>query len=724
MAFLRLQKRLHPRHWFLIASVLAVTIVGTSTLTAQAPSKIERLTLQRGTFFEIVADHTLGGAQYSWALSRGDTFLEAGRKSVYRTRLTDAGTYTLRLELKSQHAAESIQRTLRIEVPTKSTPSSPTSQRNGAATLVTTDPATDTKSRIPISETQTVLQLIPAPDTAALTADINNEYDSNGDSNPLNDDDTAGTFFSSRATPLFVWLTDSVSDQKLTVRGRDASGATKTQTLHLMDSRTLREADEQEQRARSIQSEEFNEGRVAFRFTSSYATDLPLLYHWTFGDGQESLLDAPMHTYRENGRYNVAVRVHDLQTGEEIEDASSRITVTSAVGSPQAPPDEEEPAEEGEGLPISSIVKIGIKVLLVGLLSLLVGLSVIFIIAKVRKGSGSLEDKLADAEKKFVGDEKKEKEEEKEAGHMEIIDAETEESEPAKEVEKKEQRKEKTSSQAKPEKEDAASTPKPEKKKTPPIPKPEINEPPPKLQEPPQAQGDVPLPDWLQPKEGDNEPLTPPAEEPQATAVPASTEPPPAPPPEENAATPDWLKTGTPSAAKPAEPKGPAAPAEEPKPEGPGEAPLAQEAPAPPWLQAAEKQQTPLPPPAPAASELPPAPPPSAPPQPSPPPTPPQALESKTPEPQPEGPGDAAVAEQAPAPPWLQAAEKKEAPPPPASPEPKPASPEPGRGEPQPESDEPVAFVSADSISAEDSPPPPPPPSLEENNTQEGKKAA
>lgn len=665
--------------------VTSAAITGGSHLLAQTSGNIEQLVLSRGTFFEIIADHAIPQAQQSWVLTQDQTFLEAGRQAVYRTRFAEVGTFALRLDLKSVTTEERATRTLTIEIAAKNVQAD--SQSPDSGNLAQTSPAIDEHGRTIPAASQSVIALIPLPGVSKLSLDMDILRDSNADGNPENDNDTQETYFSQRSTPLYLWLESPVREKTLTVRGTAADGTVSSQTIRIVDQRTASEEDEEERLAHGIASAEHSGGTVALSYTPTRGTENPLLFHWNFGDGQESLLDAPTHVYTKNGMYTVRVQVRNLTTGADVEEATTSVSVTTAEGlpSPLPPEGEEQPTETHK--PWSARIILGIKILLVGLFSILLGAVAIFILAKLRGRAPSIQKTLAKAEEKLVG----EKENNDTSGTLEILDAELAE-EPVRE----------------PPKETRLSS-----KEEPPPP------PPVPAQEPPKAElatsaeeqpepgldddDDVTLPAWLKPEK--NTPPkaleTPPAA--AKTPAPINT-----PEPSPSSTTiPPWLaaeKTTAPMATAPTEPS--PMPQQKEPPASPAQQPPAEIATSvPPWLQPEPQAPSTAPEPAsqphpvtdvpavsspviPAGAE-------EAIPQ--------SKTEVKLQSSAPEGAGQAPVAPPAPVPPWLQSA---------AIPEQK--SPPIVQGETEPSNDdEPVAFVSADSLTEnqehdEETPPPPP----------------
>jgi PKD repeat protein len=354
--------------------------------------------LPSGSVFEVLPVHDIADASYAWSFMRSETFLQAGRGRLFRGQLVEPGSYLLRGDVRSTTTTARYRLELAIEVTSEaSTPSTVTN------ILAETSPAMDGYGRVGMQPTSPIVRLTPTTEnTELIVLDIDATKDDDGDGNARNDQAVADSFFSTQRTPLIVWFTEPIEDQALTVSLR---GKVDTEeTVQLLSPDALRQDDakrEQEQRrieesrARIIVTP-FGSGAVklTLRVSSEYEST-PLLVHWRFGDGLQSMLDAPIHRYMQNGSYTVTATVRDLSTAEEIGDYSEIVNISDVAipdivvpepdGTDTEPPAEEEPDGGGFALPeglLSTILRFAIGIVA----SVAVGFLFTLLIRFLKKG--------------------------------------------------------------------------------------------------------------------------------------------------------------------------------------------------------------------------------------------------------------------------------------------------------------------------------------------------
>ena len=620
--------------------------------SAQAETSItHQLRLPLGAVFEMIVDHDIPDPTYNWSFSKENTFLQAGRSEVFRVRLVQNGSYFLNAEVRNSTNTESYKKRFHILV----TESAPIPQKSGPADslLVTTVPARDAENRLVLHGNVEILQLIPRKgEEKVLRLDLNDAVDSDGDGDKTNDQNVATTFFSTKHSPLHIWLTKPEEAKSFTL---GIEGEAETESIALLtavQAKKMERAKQKEQAEEKKKEKEndelmmtsFGSGTVKFHVAleeKDYKT-APLLLHWKFGDGTQSMLDAPLHTYTKNGVYSVSVDVHNLRSGEIVDTLLNIARVTDAPKN--VPKKDEDPKKDGAGttdeekdedkkeegslLSLGTILKFGLGILV----SILFGFLIVMIIKFLRRKSGGLAQTLEKAETKLVKPEEDKDKSSDEPAPMALPDTEEEKSDvidvPA------------------PTEEPPAPAPEPE-------PAPESEAAP--APEPPVAeQSDAPS--WLQdgmdqasaqgqtmtspPPPTLDEPSLPETPQPTETTPPPTTEEAPAPaaeadaqpaPPVQDAEAPAWLDQPVaeqPAAVEPPPPAPEPAPtpvtdengpawlqesAPTPEPEAPP-APPVQDADAPAWLQqgmdqAAATGQTPTsPPPAELQDAAPPAP--------------------------------------------------------------------------------------------------------------------
>ncbi|MCF7844904.1 MAG: hypothetical protein K9M03_03700 [Kiritimatiellales bacterium] len=458
-----------------------VVVLTNSILTAQSQVAQTQFTLPRGSVFEVIAQHSFVSPKYSWVLSRDGTFLEAKREALFRSRLIEPGSYSLNAEISNANGTQRIQNSVKIIVPQVDR----NSIQQNTNTLVFTHPELDKKSRIISTNDPFVIQIESADtDITKFVLDIDSSIDSSGDGDPANNNDAAGTYFSSRATPLFVWITDPKPNHTLTLQATFTDGTTKPQTIRLVDRITAQQEDKIQRAIATINEADLQNGAYAFSANFVKEINYPALFEWNFGDGNQSLLDTPIHKYTRNGSFKVNLKVRNLKTGEVSDEVQKNVMVTTVPSAPATPnnPDTESKDENG-----NSLLGLLIKVAIIGGIAVLIGIFVVFLISKLRRGS-SLQEKLEAAEQKIVG---MDNEDGDTLPPMEVI-------EDAEVIEEKEKS---SFAKATEDKKDANEIKeKKEIKETKPQPKSEP-QPQPKPQTHPQPKPQTgPTPDWLQPK--------------------------------------------------------------------------------------------------------------------------------------------------------------------------------------------------------------------------------
>ena len=130
----------------------------------------------------------------------------------------------------------------------------------------------------------------------------------------------------------------------------------------------------------------------------------PLLHHWYFGDGAESLLENPEHSYARNDTYVVRLQIRNLESGEITTEAETSVEIRNA-GTVTPDPHPETPAEEEPTEPAGENGTLWtILTYLMGLLiAVAIGLGIVYLIARFRRGGGlGLQKKLEQIESSIV----------------------------------------------------------------------------------------------------------------------------------------------------------------------------------------------------------------------------------------------------------------------------------------------------------------------------------
>ncbi len=381
-----------------------------NTISATEPTG-EHIELLVGDIFEIIPSHTIPDPTYTWILTQDRNFIEAGRARVFRKRIIQPGTYTLYAEVSSEAQGIHLSSTFIVEYkarqPGQITTMQPTSP--DGSIIVTTVPALSQNGNVVLTQGAGLLKLIPVqPNLKPLALDMNIEVDANGDGNASNDIENELTFFQSDATPLFIWFTTPSASQTLAVTAVRSDGA-QVQEIDVLQQQY---AQDQGMTDSKIGVNVEKTGNLTYAFSAelddSISAETPVLYNWEFGDGQQSLLKNPTHEYAEEGTYDVRLLIRNLTNGNEIatyeEELEVDMDVESVSSNPSSTSSEEMTTEPNNTPDAQSSISWGTIFLLGGIFlgSVLIGLFVIFLIAKLRKRGTTLSSTLEKMEESIV----------------------------------------------------------------------------------------------------------------------------------------------------------------------------------------------------------------------------------------------------------------------------------------------------------------------------------
>lgn len=324
-----------PRALGTLAVLLALLLgAHIAMVAAQAPTLAinasqGNLALSVGDILDLLAVRDDPTEQFTWVLEKDGTFMQAAREQSFRARFTDAGTYALSATVVTADGAPLAQRSWTIAVrPRPETASGMTLPSGSGAPLATEPPLTDGTVMLPAG--RDILKIIPDdPILSLVTLDLDPAVDDNGDGDPRNDDDAPESFIRSGKLPLFLWLVSPKSERTIVATTMENDGSLRTQEIRIVQSGTQAPAVPAQESAIAVEST----GSGALRFTLPGLQNLnvPTLSYWTFGDGTESLGDAPMHRYEHSGTYDVRVRIVDLRTGQAIFEAVRSVAVNAFI---------------------------------------------------------------------------------------------------------------------------------------------------------------------------------------------------------------------------------------------------------------------------------------------------------------------------------------------------------------------------------------------------------
>ena len=376
-----------------IALAFLATLAGGASVVGQVSGNAqETIDVGVGEVFEIQAALE-AGATINWTLLTNGEFTEAGSDPVFRKRFVSAGQHSLAALVRN--GSTETERLFTLDV----TQGTPTSSNTTA----------DTDALVEMNHALTpgmqVVKFTPVRDDVSILAiDMNTSLDSNGDGNTQNDEDTKNTLFRSEGTPLHVWFIGGAK-RNIRLGALLDDGSTQFQTINLGGSSQTTVGSGDPRRGVPIEQSSSNEilvlksdnGEVQLALKQSTEETRPLLFLWNFGDGTQSMLDRPIHTYAESGRYRISVEIRDLKTSEVIDTVTDQISVNRL--STDVPDDEQKPTDDGEG---GSWLGTIFTLLLSLIVSAAVGAAIVFIIGLIKKRNFSLHETIEKAEKTMV----------------------------------------------------------------------------------------------------------------------------------------------------------------------------------------------------------------------------------------------------------------------------------------------------------------------------------
>lgn len=394
-----------------IATLLTLLLSQSAPVSAQEgthAAATESVSLQVGDIFEVLPVHDIADALYTWILTQDRTFLEASRAPSFRKRLIQPGQYTLYGEITSPDGSRRFTRTIALDYAPRQPGTPDIEPAAGSGILVRTEPAADENGKVIMQAGTQLLRLTPVnPDIVPLALDLDLSRDADGDGKPDNDIQTNDTFFSSDATPLYLWITnDPLTSHGISVTAAMPDGA-KLQRLDILSKDTAMAQGIVKSPIR-IETQQIGDRTYVFSavFESPAAAAGQLLYQWQFGDDQQSLVTKPQHTYAEDGIRTVSLLIRNLRDGTEVASTSLSLNVTSENPVPvsseasSAAIQEEEPEPSGNKSSFNILSILLLAALFLG--SILLGVGVIILIGKLRGGKTSLADKLETIEQSVV----------------------------------------------------------------------------------------------------------------------------------------------------------------------------------------------------------------------------------------------------------------------------------------------------------------------------------
>lgn len=387
----------------LITSQSMLPVYAEEMMHGAAPT--EEISLRVGDIFEILPIHSIQNPTFTWILTQDRTFLEASRAPSFRKRLIQPGSYSLYAEIASQDGSQRFTRTIALQYAAREPGQTYTNTTaTTEQTLVTTEPASTTNGKVAMAKGKQLLLLQPVnPNIVPLAIDLDTNKDADGDGKADNDIQSSETFFHTDATPLYVWITNEpLTTHSISVTAAMPDGA-RTQKIEILNEDIAR-AQGAIQSPIRIETKATSERTYTFTpvFENPAAAEGQLLYQWQFGDGQQSLLTKPEHTYAENGTYSVSLLVRNLRDGSEVASTATSLKVDPSVA--QASSTSSEDTTTPSSPSGTSNFSLGSILMMAGLFlgSVILGVGIIMLLGLLRKKKITLADTIESIEQTVI----------------------------------------------------------------------------------------------------------------------------------------------------------------------------------------------------------------------------------------------------------------------------------------------------------------------------------
>ena len=277
-----------------------------------------------GDVFEIFGVDGGEAGQFDWILTTDGSFVEASRETMFRTRLLREGTYILDGQFTVVVGTRRLHLTIDVGAPRTALPPDTPDMPEGQ--IVALD-APQLNETVRLHTESPIMGLTPSSAfTSPIAGDLDAGRDADGDGHPDNDNDLGDTLFATEHNPLLLWFASPAAHATIAL-STDADDGTPVQQRVTVDVG----AGAATPTSGSIDVGEEEEGTVSFAFPLDEGIDpATVLYQWYFGDGWQSLEDAPLHQYTRNDLYDVTVIVRELSTGQIIAQGETVVDVANA----------------------------------------------------------------------------------------------------------------------------------------------------------------------------------------------------------------------------------------------------------------------------------------------------------------------------------------------------------------------------------------------------------
>lgn len=317
---MRFQRTAHHGLFLLSLLLLAINAPCARAQEDDAVAIVEaHSTVAAGDVFEILGVSGTVEGQFEWVLTSNGSFVEAGRERMFRTRLLQEGSYILDGQFGTEAELQRLHLTIGVTAPREGRPEE---SPPAGLQIVTTDIPSENNT-VRLRPESPLVTLTPEPAwTGAIAGDLDTRTDSDGDGDPGNDNDLGDTLFATEHNPLRLWFA-SGQETVLLALSTDAEDGTPIRQDLLVTSGS------QPVPIGNIGMSEEQEGEVSFSFPLDAGIDpATVVYQWYFGDGWQSLEDAPTHVFARNDDFDVHVIVRELSTGHVVAEGEGTVSIT------------------------------------------------------------------------------------------------------------------------------------------------------------------------------------------------------------------------------------------------------------------------------------------------------------------------------------------------------------------------------------------------------------
>ncbi len=311
-------------HGLLLLLMLSVMLPSAAVAQDTSIANGQR-TVAAGDVFEILGISADADARFDWVLTTDGSFVEAGREKLFRTRMTQEGTYTLDGQFTSVAGTRRLHLTIDVTAPREELPPEEDTASDTPGLQIVELDAPSENSAVRLNPESPVLTLTPSPVfSGPITGDLDTREDADGDGDPGNDNDLGDTLFSTEHNPLQLWFADENATAAIALSTEADDGTTLGQDFVVT-------AGSGPLPVGNIDVGEEKKGTVSFSFPLPTGIDpATIVEQWFFGDGGQSLKDNPTHHYLRNDLYDVNVIVRELSTGHVLAEGEGTVDITDA----------------------------------------------------------------------------------------------------------------------------------------------------------------------------------------------------------------------------------------------------------------------------------------------------------------------------------------------------------------------------------------------------------